>query len=444
MPDVAESAPMNLRPWEKVPPAPAVDRVRSMLSDQEKRYLTWLASEKYEGWGAIVELGVWLGSSSAALAEGLRRNGRTDKIYSFDRFVWEDYMAAVASEDLKPGDDFLPLYLREIGEYRPWIEARKIDLLDYSWTGGPIEILFVDSAKTWDLTNAILKGFGPYLVPERSRVVLQDFRFPYAHCLPLIFDSRPDVWKQVEDIADSHTVTFMPLRPLFGRGGIQADYSEESFPLASAGHLLRNRIAREGGPIGRSLFGSLYRKYLIDGPLDEARKIRQQVLAAGIAESDLRAAEDPGILASRGWSAYQAGNYQAAREAAERWLSISNRKNVNTLTVLAFSCLRLGDRNSAEQAMKELRAIDPAYAPGKLFRAELAIRDRCYELAETEVLEVLKAQPRDETTIRWALNLLTQAWNLKSPGSARPRILRELADSLGQSPSLLEWLRQNN
>jgi len=156
--------------------------------------LIWLAEEKFEGWGAIVELGVWLGSSSAALAEGLRRQNSAAKIHSLDLFRWENYMTDLAGPVLKEGDDFLPLYLKETAPYSRWIEPRKADLMNASWDGGPIEILFVDSAKTWDLANAILNGFGRHLVAGRSRIVLQDFRFPYAHCLPLIFDSRPDVF----------------------------------------------------------------------------------------------------------------------------------------------------------------------------------------------------------------------------------------------------------
>lgn len=441
MPDSAPSD--SLRPWKEITLAPAVNQIRSMLADDEKQYLTWLTSEKYEGWGAIVELGVWLGSSSAALAEGLRRRGSKAKIQSFDRFVWEDYMSAAASVDLKQGDDFLPHYWREIGDYHSWIEARKIDLLEYSWTGGPIEILFVDSAKNWDLTNAILKGFGPHLEPERSRVVLQDFRFPYAHCLPLIFDSRPDVWKQVEAIDDSHTVTFMPLKPLFGRCGIETCYSEESFPLASAEHLLRSRMTRESISTRGSLLGALYRKYLIDGSIEGARKLKQEVIAAGINESDLRSAEDPHIVVTRGWAAYNAGDYQSARTAAERWLSIATHRSINILTLLGFSCLRSGDLPAAEQTMKEVSALDGDYAPGRLFRAELAIRKGRHEEAASEALAVLRTAPSDETTIRWSLNLLTQAWNGKDPGESRAQALREIS-FLSQSPAFLDWLRQKS
>ena len=85
----------------------SVTRVRSMLTPEEKQYLTWLASHQFAGWGSIVDLGPWLGSSSAALAEGLKQRGAGGRIYSFDRFQWEaSYMEAFAETDLRDGDDF--------------------------------------------------------------------------------------------------------------------------------------------------------------------------------------------------------------------------------------------------------------------------------------------------------------------------------------------------
>jgi len=280
------------RPWQELPLADSINRIPAMLSTEEKQYLTWLTKEKYEGWGAIVELGTWLGSSSASLAEGLRQRQLTSKIHSFDLFRWEEYMAAVHESDLKSGDDFLSLYLKQTAEYAPWIEAKAMDFINCSWDGGPIEILFIDSAKTWDLMNAILEAFGPHLVPGRSRVVLEDFRYYYAHCLPLIFDSRPDVWRQVEDVEYGPTVTFMPLKPLYGRAGIQTPYAEDSIPLESANFLLRSRLEREQGLNRQWILGMLYRKHVIHASVEEANKLKEELLAGGTSETELRIMED--------------------------------------------------------------------------------------------------------------------------------------------------------
>src|SRR5579872_1359184 len=105
------------RPWERVSLSPELARMRAMLSYEERQYLTWLTAERFEGWGAIVDLGPWLGGSSALLAEGVRRQGKKNRIFSFDLFKWDRrYMEPHAPEGLQDGDDFLHLFVREVGD----------------------------------------------------------------------------------------------------------------------------------------------------------------------------------------------------------------------------------------------------------------------------------------------------------------------------------------
>jgi tetratricopeptide (TPR) repeat protein len=401
----------NSRPWDQVSVPAAVDIVPSMLSQEEKQYLIWLTSEKFEGWGAIVELGTWLGSSSAALAEGLRRRNWDCKIHSFDMFRWESYMSDMAGPLLETGQDFLPLFLKQTAPYAPWIEPNKADLRNVSWEGGPIELLFVDSAKTWDLTNSVLKTFGPHLVPGGSRIVLQDFRYHYSYCQPLIFDSRPDVWKQVEDMEYGPTVTFMPLKPLFGPSGIDPNYSEESFPIALADRLLRSRMAREKPANRYQILQSLYRKYLLDGGVDEALKLREEVRAGGVDEANLKLIEDVGdALNRRGWKALMQGDFHAAQAIAEMWLSIAPEPSVYAFALLGFVILRQGggEGGGVKRAIERIRAISPDFLPGKMLRVELAISEGRYAEAEAEAREVLDSKP-DEVTSQWARNLLLRA-----------------------------------
>lgn len=117
------------RPWKDLTLPTAVHRVKSMLTSEEKQYLFWLTAERYEGWGEVVDLGPWLGSSSVALAEGLRRRRSSAKVRSFDVFQGEpSYMESVAPTGPALGDDFLPLFLREVADNALWIDARKQDL----------------------------------------------------------------------------------------------------------------------------------------------------------------------------------------------------------------------------------------------------------------------------------------------------------------------------
>ena len=429
------------RPWQDAPVPDAVTCTRSSLSDEERRYLTWLTTNKFEGWGAIVELGC-LGGSSAALAEGLRRRGMTTRINSLDSFVWEDWMAMSAPSHLKPGEDRLPLFLGETAEYHLWIDAQKTDVFKTAWDGGAIEILVLYAAKTWDSANAALRVYGPHLVPGRSRVVVRDFRFYFAHCLPLIFDSRPDVWKQVEDVELGHTVAFMPLRPLRGISGIDEAYSEESFPLESADHLLRSRMAREDGQNRQSLLRSLYRKYLLDGSPEEARNLREEVLAAGIGESELETIEHVEyLLLPRGWKALELKDYATAQAVAERCLALPpGKRSIYSLTLLGYSLLRAGDREHAELAIDEALSLLPGYLVARIFRVELALRDGRYDEAAAEALDVLKSATADEAATASCLPLLIQAWEAQQVLESRLATLSELAESFTRSPSFLAFL----
>lgn len=431
------------RPWTLLSLPLELTHIRAMLSQEEKQYLTWLTAERFEGWGAILDLGPWLGGSSAMLAEGLKRRGKRDKIFSFDLFSWDPrYMEAAAHENLKEGDDFRHLFVREVGDYISWIEPEKLDLINASWNGGPIEILFVDAAKTWALTNAILRGFGPHLVPGRSRVVLQDFRHYTAHWLPLIFDSRPDIWKEAESVEDGSTVTFIPLKPLDGLAGIDPDYAEESFSLESAEQLLRSRMAR-ASPSNRRLFlQGLYKKYLIDpGPLDEVRKLRAEVLAEGITSEELALLENLEIsLVPQGWRAYARNDYRTARMLAERCITASGARPLQSMTLLGMSLLRLGDLDGARSCIEEVATRYPDFLQARLHRAEVALVEGRYDEAEADALQGLEGSQGDEGRIEYAMSILEQAWNGAGRTEQAVDALTGLISALGESPTLLTHL----
>jgi tetratricopeptide (TPR) repeat protein len=431
-----------VRPWTALKLPSGLTGMRSMLSHEEKQYLTWLTAERYEGWGAIVDLGPWLGSSSASLAEGLRRCGKPAKVRSFDLFRWEpSYMEAIAHEQLPEGADFLPSFTREIGGYSPWIEARKQDLMQYSWQGGPIEILFVDAAKSWELTNAILRGFGTNLVPGRSRIVLQDFRYFETHWLPLIFDSRPDLWQEIESVKQGTTVTFHPLKALDGPGGIQSDYSEDTFPLAVAEPILRNRMAREDQANRSLLLRALYRKVLAEGTPEAVHAAREELHRARLPAAELQSLQRVWtMLVPLGWKAYDRHDYRKARMLAERCFLGNAERPVYAVVLLGLSLLRLGDLEGARACIEEAYSRLPEFLPAKLYRAELAVAEGRYRDAEADSLDVLKGSGGDDTHTDYALTVLEQAWAGEERWEHARKLLHSLRDSLGARPAFLTAL----
>jgi tetratricopeptide (TPR) repeat protein len=434
----------SANPWKELSLPPEITKMKSMLSQEEKQYLVWLTAEKFEGWGAIVDLGPWLGSSSAALAEGLKRRSREEKIFSFDLFKWErSYMERVAQENLRDGEDFLPLFMREIGAYAAWIDPQKQDLMHYAWNGGPIEILFVDAAKSWELTNAIFRGFGDHLIPGRSRVVLQDFRHYTTHWLPLIFDSRSDLWKEVESVEDGWTVTFVPLKLLGGRAGIDTDYSEEAFPLDSAHQIFRSRMSRESPRNRNMILRTLYRICLADGSPAEVQKVREELLAEGVTPDEFAELEDIAlILVPRGWKAYERQDYVTARMLAERCLVGQENRPVYAVALLGMSLLRLGDLEGARRCIDEVVSHFPSFFQAKLYRAEVELAEQRYREAEADALEVLKSSHGDESMIEYSLALSKHAWDAAGRSEYAVDILSDLVSTLGESPTFLVHLAQ--
>lgn len=166
-----------------LPPLPAVP---GQISDAEGRYLYGLLSQGYAGVGGVVEVGCWLGSSTAHLAAGLRDSGRPGVLHTFDRFRWGGQGDnAKSGLNLEPGCDFQPYMERYIAPLREWVEVHRATFEEISWGDEPIEILFLDGPKTAQQLSSVLKTLGPGLIPGVSLVVFQDYQHPVSYEVPL-------------------------------------------------------------------------------------------------------------------------------------------------------------------------------------------------------------------------------------------------------------------
>jgi SAM-dependent methyltransferase len=170
--------------WRKrAVPAPCAG-VQTMLMDDELRLLNYLADEYYTGEGAIVDAGCFLGGSTLALADGLRRNltrrgaGEEKLIHSYDRFEIEGWtIDSYFPQSAQAGESFRPLFDSNIAPYSGLIEVHPGDILSHTWAGGPIEILFIDVAKHWTVCDWVTWQFFPRLIPGKSVVVQQDYLY---------------------------------------------------------------------------------------------------------------------------------------------------------------------------------------------------------------------------------------------------------------------------
>ena len=97
------------------------------------------------------------------------------------------------------GQSFASIFRRATAEFADLIEVHAGDLLEQSWPPDkPIEILFVDVAKTLALSGKVLTEFFTHLTPGKSIVIHQDFYHPTAFYLPVVMDFLMDHFTIIE------------------------------------------------------------------------------------------------------------------------------------------------------------------------------------------------------------------------------------------------------
>jgi hypothetical protein len=114
--------------------------------------------------------------------------GQKGVIQSYDLFeALDQYVADAISRDVRPlalGGKYQDIFEEQNKSHLDLIRIWPGDLCQYAWTHGPIEILFIDVAKTLKLNSHIARQFFPALIPGRSIVIQQDFYHiwhPYIH-----------------------------------------------------------------------------------------------------------------------------------------------------------------------------------------------------------------------------------------------------------------------
>lgn len=158
----------------------------SMTTPHEIAFLDHYAREFYFGLGKIVDLGCWLGATTAALADGLVRNTRSKRkgpIEAFDLFQWDEWMNPIkeaigAKVDFVTGQCFYDHVKNSLERYGDLVALHKADLSVYrppdDWR---IEFLFIDAMKNWELARSIAANYFPKLIAGQSLIVQQDFAF---------------------------------------------------------------------------------------------------------------------------------------------------------------------------------------------------------------------------------------------------------------------------
>jgi hypothetical protein len=280
-------------PPESLPPVP------SMLTDGEKRFLAELTRELAPRDGAIADLGCWMGSSTIALAEGLRdRSGGPGaaRVLTHDLFRCYNARMGDSSPVVKPfgiyevGEDFAPearRYIRDrAGEL---VEIRKVDLSSYEWTEGPISLLHVDCMKSLDIARQVTRSFYPSMFPG-SILIHQDYKHYYTSWIHIIQYRMRSHFEMLRSVVGGCTVAFLcvsPVSPTEAAGVLDGEPSDDEvercfdWSKGLVGDLVENVAAAH------------VMEYIHLGRIGRAREIVMKYCAAGLAErSDMPMAID--------------------------------------------------------------------------------------------------------------------------------------------------------
>jgi hypothetical protein len=203
--DSPDSDSIKLKPW-LAPNAKAGSYALGMLGLEERKLLYHLTSNTYSGEGSVVELGAFCGASTCCLAAGLRDNPRAvgRRVHSYDSFIANEpylveFIRTQFGDPIEQGQSFAAIFRRATAQFADLIEVHAGDLLEQTWASEiPIEILFVDVAKTLALSGKVLTDFFSHLIPHKSIVIHQDFYHPTAFYLPVVMDFLVDHFSIIE------------------------------------------------------------------------------------------------------------------------------------------------------------------------------------------------------------------------------------------------------
>ena len=202
-----------------MPPRPLTDAAVGMINDRERAWLRDYAATRYTAAGAIVDLGCFVGSSTIALADGLRDNRKhpETKVHAYDRFLWDEFLQTWwnkkgLSAPQISGDSLLPEFLRRTRRWKDQIVVHEEDLNIARWDKTPIELLFIDAMKSPELAEAIAREFFPHLMSGVSYVAHQDFAHFFTSWIHLLQFKLRNCFEVVGEVPKSSTVVFRCLR----------------------------------------------------------------------------------------------------------------------------------------------------------------------------------------------------------------------------------------
>jgi len=302
--------------WQGAPLPLSGSRIPTMISPEETQYLWWLTATEWRDAGHIVEIGPWLGGSTVCLAEGMRARltPPAHRLHTVDNFVWRSFMAERADLGLRPGESFEAAFRANVEPYADLIEVERAWLPDeriegdawaedvrgdgnagalFRWDGAPIELAFVDGAKSWTAFAHLMRELGPSLA-EGSLLVLQDYKYWGSYWVPMLAELQADRLELVH-VLPHNTVGFRVTRDL----GPLADAIAMPAPAEGVALLERaaDRLVERGDRLGAEIVRLESIRFLAHrGDGEGAARLLRERVRAWPASADAR-----DLLLARAW-----------------------------------------------------------------------------------------------------------------------------------------------
>ena len=194
-------------------PAPTGLTIPAMTTDAERECYYRLAKEG-AGKGAIVELGAWMGASTAYIAAGIRDSGVPAKVQVYDKFqskaghirkVKEFYSKRGISK--APVGPCLMTFRENLGTLFDYVEPHQGQIERLKWGSDPISVLITDAPKRVPAISAVMTTFRKALQPG-AIMAWQDFcHFP-SYEIPACLYRLRDHIEFVEAIVPGTTLVF--------------------------------------------------------------------------------------------------------------------------------------------------------------------------------------------------------------------------------------------
>jgi predicted O-methyltransferase YrrM len=178
----------------------------TMLAQEELNLLHWLAANYFQGEGAIIDAGCFLGGSTHALASGLAQNANaaaaSGLIHSYDLFTTsgQPWIDSLKQYELPPNQSFADKFRNNVAQHSGRIEVHAGNLLEQSWGSAPVEILFLDVCKSPELHDHAARMWFPRLIPGRSIVVQQDYGWVKSYWCAVMMEVFRDHFEVLDDV----------------------------------------------------------------------------------------------------------------------------------------------------------------------------------------------------------------------------------------------------